>query len=65
MKKKKSKQSKTRDFLSAGSQQGKASCRGADLCYADKYFITVLLEIPWKADLQLELITIAEVVGKP
>ena len=34
-------------------------------CYADTYFITGLLEIPWKAFLQLELITIVDLVGKP
>lgn len=35
----------------AGRQQGTASCGVADLCYTDRCFVTLLLEIP-KADLQ-------------
>ena len=35
-----------------------------DLWYADTCFIIQLLEIPWKADLQLELIIIGDLVGK-
>lgn len=66
-KKKKKKQSKVCGslFCDFGSQEGKASCRVVDLCYADTYFIAGLLEIPWKAFLQLELITIVDLVGKP
>lgn len=33
-------------FVIAGSQQGTASCGVADLCYTDRCFITLLLEIP-------------------
>ena len=38
--------------------------RVVGLCYADTCFMTQLLEIPWEADLQLELLIIGDLVGK-